>query len=144
MVRNSLRYVSWKERKIVAKDLRAIYTAATADSAWSALESFTEKWDARFPMISRSWKDRWEQVIPCFFFNDTATTEIYTTNAIESIQSLLRRVTRQRGAFPTPESLKKGLFLAIDTISERWSRPIKDRVAALNHLTIVFEERIPL
>ena len=144
MVRNSLRYVSWKERKIVATDLRSIYTAATADSAWSALESFAEKWDARFPTISRSWKDRWEQVIPFFAYPPEIRKVIYTTNAIESIQAQVRRVTRQRGAFPTPESVKKVLFLAIDKISERWSRPIKDWVAALNHFTIVFEERIPL
>ena len=143
MVRNSLRYVSWKERKIVAKDLRAIYTAATTDSAWSMLESFAEKWDARFPNISRSWRDRWEQVIPFFAYPPEIRKVIYTTNAIESIQSQLRRVTRQRGAFPTPESVKKVLFLAIDRISERWSRPIRDWVAALNHFSIVFEDRIP-
>jgi putative transposase len=142
MVRNSLRYVSWKERKIVAKDLRAIYTAPTVESAWSALESFSEKWGARFPTISRSWRDRWEQVIPFFAYPPEIRKVIYTTNAIESIQSQLRRVTRQRGAFPTPESVKKVLFLAIDRISERWSRPIKDWVAALNHFSIVFEDRI--
>jgi putative transposase len=144
MVRNSLRYVSWKERKIVAADLRTIYTAATVESAESALESFAEKWDARFPNISRSWRDRWEQVIPFFAYPPEIRKVIYTTNAIESIQSQLRRVTRQRGAFPTPESAKKVLYLAIDKISERWSRPIKDWVAALNHFSIVFEDRMPL
>jgi putative transposase len=144
MVRNSLRYVSWKERKIVAADLRTIYTAATVESAESALESFSEKWDARFPNISRSWRDRWQQVIPFFAYPPQIRKVIYTTNAIESIQSQLRRVTRQRGAFPTPESAKKVLYLAIDRISERWSRPIKDWVAALNHFSIVFEDRMPL
>jgi putative transposase len=144
MVRNSLRYVSWKERKIVAADLRTIYTAATVESAESALESFSEKWDARFPNISRSWRDRWQQVIPFFAYPPEIRKVIYTTNAIESIQSQLRRVTRQRGAFPTPESAKKVLYLAIDRISERWSRPIKDWVAALNHFSIVFEDRMPL
>lgn len=142
MVRNSLRYVSWRERKVVAKDLRAIYSAATVESAWSALESFSEKWDAKFPTIGRSWRDRWEQVIPFFAYPPEIRKVIYTTNAIESIQSQLRRVTRQRGAFPTPESAKKVLYLAIDKISERWSRPIKDWVAALNHFSIVFEDRI--
>jgi putative transposase len=143
MVRNSLRYVSWRERKVVAKDLRAIYSAATVESAWSALESFSEKWDAKFPTIGRCWRDRWEQVIPFFAYPPEIRKVIYTTNAIESIQSQLRRVTRQRGAFPTPESAKKVLYLAIDKISERWSRPIKDWVAALNHFSIVFEDRIP-
>jgi putative transposase len=143
LVRNSLRYVSWKERKVVATDLRAIYTAATAEAAWAALEAFSEKWDARFPNISRSWRDRWEQVIPFFAYPPEIRKVIYTTNAIESIQSQLRRVTRQRGAFPTPESAKKVLYLAIDKISARWRRPIKDWVAALNHFSIVFEDRIP-
>ena len=144
MVRNSLRYVSWKERKIVAADLRTIYSAATAESAESALESFAEKWDARFPNISRSWRDRWEQVIPFFAYPPEIRKVIYTTNAIESIQSQLRRVTRQRGAFPTPDSAKKVLYLAIDRISKRWNRPIRDWVAALNHFSIVFEDRVPL
>ena len=144
MVRNSLRYVSWKERKIVAADLRTIYSAATAESAESALESFAEKWDARFPNISRSWRDRWAQVIPFFAYPPEIRKVIYTTNAIESIQSQLRRVTRQRGAFPTPDSAKKVLYLAMDRISKRWNRPIRDWVAALNHFSIVFEDRVPL
>lgn len=143
MVRNSLRFVSWKERKAVAKDLRAIYTAPTAEAACSALDSFAEKYDARFPTISRSWRNRWEQVTPFFAYPPEIRKVIYTTNAIESIQSQLRRVTRQRGAFPTPESVKKVLFLAIQRISQRWSRPIKDWVAALNHFSITFEGRIP-
>lgn len=144
MVRNSLRYVSWKERKTVAADLREIYSASTAESAASALEEFAEKWDRRFPNISRSWRDRWAQVIPFFAYPPEIRKVIYTTNAIESIQSQLRRVTRQRGAFPTEESVKKVLYLAIDRISERWRRPIRDWVAALNHFSIVFEDRIPL
>jgi putative transposase len=144
MVRNSLRYVSWKERKIVARDLRTIYTSATADSAQEALDAFAEKWDARFPSISRSWRNRWQQVIPFFAYPPEIRKVIYTTNAIESMQSQLRRVTRQRGAFPTPESAKKVLYLALDRISKRWNRPIRDWVAALNHYSIVFEDRIPL
>jgi len=143
MVRNSLRYVSWKERKIVARDLRAIYTAPTAEAAASALDSFAEKWDARFPTIARSWRDRWEQVIPFFAYPPEIRKVIYTTNAIESIQSQLRKVMRKRGAFPTPESVRKVLYLAIHKIAARWSRPIKDWVAALNHFAIVFGGRIP-
>ena len=144
MVRNSLRYVSWKERKIVARDLRTIYTSSSAESAQAALDAFAEKWDDRFPSISRSWQDRWQQVTPFFAYPPEIRKVIYTTNAIESMQSQLRRVTRQRGAFPTPESAKKVLYLALDRISKRWSRPIRDWVAALNHFAIVFEDRIPL
>jgi len=142
MVRNSLRFVSWKERKVVAQDLRAIYTSPTAEAAWSELESFADKYDSRFPSISKSWRDRWEQVIPFFAYPPEIRKVIYTTNAIESIQSQLRRVTRQRGAFPTPESTMKVLYLSIHRISQRWNRPIRDWVAALNHFSIVFEERI--
>lgn len=144
MVRNSLRYVSWKERKIVARDLRSIYTSPTADAAQAALDAFAEKWDKRFPSISRSWQDRWQQVTPFFAYPPEIRKVIYTTNAIESMQAQFRRVTRQRGAFPTPESAKKVLYLALARISKRWSRPIRDWVAALNHFSIVFEDRIPL
>jgi putative transposase len=144
LVRNSLRYVSWKERKIVARDLRSIYTSPTADAAQAALDAFAEKWDKRFPSISRSWQNRWQQVIPFFAYPPEIRKVIYTTNAIESMQAQFRRVTRQRGAFPTPESAKKVLYLALDRISKRWSRPIRDWVAALNHFSIVFEDRIPL
>lgn len=143
MVRNSLRYVSWKERKIVARDLRAIYTAPSAEAAEQALGDFGKKWDARFPSISRSWRDRWENVIPFFSYPPEIRKVIYTTNAIESIQAQLRKVTKKRGAFPTPESVRKVLFLAIQRASARWSRPILDWIAALNHFAIVFEGRVP-
>ena len=143
MVRNSLRYVSWKERKLVAQDLRTIYTAATAEAAALALDAFAEKWDSKFPSISRSWRDRWEQVIPFFGYPPEIRKVIYTTNAIESMQSQMRKVTRQRGSFPTPESAQKVLYLAVSRIAKKWKRPIKDWAAALNYFTIVFEGRIP-
>jgi putative transposase len=143
MIRNSLRYVSWRERKVVARDLRAIYTAPSAEAAEQALGDFAKKWDERFPSISRSWRDRWENVIPFFSYPPEIRKVIYTTNAIESIQAQLRKVTKKRGAFPTPESVRKVLFLAIQRASARWSRPIKDWVAALNHFTIVFDGRVP-
>jgi putative transposase len=144
MVRNSLRYVSWKERKAVARDLRAIYAAPTAEAATEALDDFADKWDARFPSISRSWRQRWENVIPFFSYPPEIRKVIYTTNAIESIQSQLRKVTRKRGAFPTPESVRKVLYLAIQRASQNWNRPIRDWVAALNHFAIVFEGRISI
>lgn len=142
MVRNSLKYVSWKERKVVARDLRSIYTAPTAEGAAFALEAFAEKWDRRFPTISQSWRNRWQQIIPFFAYPPEIRKVIYTTNAIESLQYSLRKVTRKRGAFPTPESVRKVLYLAIQRISVRWKRPIKDWVAALNHFAIVFKGRI--
>jgi putative transposase len=143
MIRNSLRYVSWKERKIVARDLRSIYTAATAEGAEQALDAFEAKWGERFPSIARSWRQRWENVIPFFSYPPEIRKVIYTTNAIESLNATLKKVTRKRGAFPTADSVRKVLYLALQRASERWSRPIKDWVAALNHLTVVFEGRIP-
>jgi putative transposase len=143
MVRNSLRYVSWKERKAIAVDLRTIYAAPTAEAAEQALETFARKWDGRFPSISKSWQANWQRVIPFFGYPPEIRKVIYTTNAIESINASLRKVTRKRGAFPNPDSVRKVLYLAILKASERWARPIKDWVAALNHFTIVFEGRVP-
>jgi putative transposase len=143
MVRNSLRYVSWKERKTVARDLRAIYTAPTAEAAQIALAEFGQKWDGRFPSISRSWRERWENVIPFFAYPPEIRKVIYTTNAVESINAAIRKVTKKRGAFPTPESVRKVLYLAIRKASEHWNRPVQDWVAALNHFAIVFEGRVP-
>jgi len=142
MVRNSLRYVSWKERKAVAADLRKIYTAPTAEAAAGALDSFAAKWDARFPSISQSWRTRWEQVTPFFAYPPEIRKVIYTTNAIESINASIRKVTSKRGAFPTADSVRKVLYLAITRASERWRRPVKDWSAALNHFAIAFEGRL--
>ena len=143
MIRNSLRYVSWKERKDVARDLRAIYTAPTAEAAEEALEAFAGKWDARFPSISKIWRGRWENVIPFFAYPPEIRKVIYTTNAIESINASIRKVTKKRGAFPTADSVRKVLFLAIRKAAERWSRPIRDWASALNHFMIVFGDRVP-
>lgn len=143
LVRHSLRYVSWKERKSVAADLRAIYAAATAEAAEQALDSFEKKWQARFPSIAKSWRSNWTNIIPFFSYPPAIRKVIYTTNAIESIQAQLRKVTRNRGAFPSPEAVRKILYLAITRISKRWKRPIKDWVAALNHFSVVFEGRVP-
>jgi putative transposase len=143
LVRHSLKYVSWKERKAVARDLRAIYGAPTVEAAEEALEAFALKWDPRFPSISKSWRSRWENVIPFFSYPAEIRKAIYTTNAIESVNSSIRKVTKKRGAFPTPDSVRKVLYLAIQKASQRWNRPIKDWPAALNHFTIVFEGRVP-
>ena len=144
MIRNSLRYVSWKERKEVAKDLRAIYSAATEEAAEVALDEFAAKWDERFPSISKSWRSRWENVIPFFAYPPAIRKVIYTTNAIESINSSIRKVTSKRGAFPNDDSVRKVIYLAIRKASEKWTMPIRDWVAALNHFSIVFEGRMPI
>jgi putative transposase len=142
MVRNSLRFVSWKERKQVAADLRTIYTAATVEAAEQALDAFGTKWDARFPMIAKSWRANWVNITPFFEYPPQLRKVIYTTNAIESINAQLRKVVNKKGAFPTPDSVRKVMYLAMTRASARWSRPVKDWTAALNHLTVVFEGRV--
>ncbi len=142
MVRNSLKYVSWKLRKIVAADLRAIYTAASADAAEQALEAFEKKWHKQFPSIARSWRVHWQNIIPFFAYPPEIRKVIYTTNAIESMQAQLRKVTRKHGAFPTADAVRKVMYLALLRFSQKWKRPIKDWIAALNHFSIVFEGRI--
>ncbi len=144
MVRNSLRYVGWKERKAVARDLRGIYSAATREAAVQALEVFEGQWGERFPVIVKIWRNNWENVTPFFGYPEPIRKVIYTTNAIESINASLRKVTKKRGAFPTDDSVKKVLYLAIQRASVKWTRPIKDWASALNYFSIVFEGRVPL
>jgi putative transposase len=103
MVRGSLRYVSWKERKVVARDLRTIYQAPTLEAAEAALRAFEERWDARFPMISPKWRTNWQNITPFFDYPPEIRKVMYTTNAIEAMNAQLRKVTKKRGAFPNPE-----------------------------------------
>lgn len=142
MVRHSLKYVGWKERKAVAADLRAIYTASTVEAAEQALDAFDRKWSGRFPSIAKSWRANWVNLIPFFSYPPEIRKVIYTTNAIESMQASLRKMTRQRGAFPNAESVRKVIFLAVQRIAINWKRPVKDWIAAVNHFSVVFEGRI--
>jgi putative transposase len=142
MVRNSLRYVPWKNRKAVARDLKKIYSAATAEAAEQALGAFEEKWNEQYPMAAKSWRDRWENVIPFFGYPEPIRKVIYTTNAIESLNAQLRKVTRKRGAFPTDDSVRKILYLAIQRASKKWTMPIRNWPEALNFFSIVFEGRV--
>jgi putative transposase len=142
MVRHSLKYVGWKDRKAVAADLRTVYTAPTAQAAEEALNAFEAKWAPRFPSIVKSWRTNWVNLIPFFDYPPEIRKVIYTTNAIESIQASLRKMTRQRGAFPNQDSVRKVIYLALSRISRKWKRPVLDWVAALNHFSVVFEGRI--
>lgn len=144
MVRNSLSYVSYKDRKAVAADLKAIYSAATATDAEAALMDFAAKWDARYPTISKSWMTHWERIIPFFAFPADIRKAIYTTNAIESLNMTLRKVLRNHRSFPTDESAMKVIFLAINNLSKKWTMPIRDWKSALNRFAIEFEGRFPL
>lgn len=142
MIRNTLRYVTWKERKTVARDLKSIYSAATVEAAEQALDVFEQTWGERFPIIVKIWRSRWENVIPFFGYPEPIRKVIYTTNAIESINASLRKVTKKRGAFPTPESVRKVLYLAIMRASGKWTRPVKNWAKALNYFSITFEGRV--
>lgn len=142
MVRNSLRFVSWKERKQVAADLRKIYGALTLESAEIALTDFAEKWDSRFPTISKSWFNHWENLTPFFAFPEEIRRAIYTTNAIESLNSSLRKVINNKKIFPSDDAALKLLFLALKNISKKWTMPIHNWKSAMNHFMIIFGDRI--
>ena len=143
MVRHSLNYVSWKLRKAVAADLRAIYTAATVEEAEQHLAAFEAKWDQDYPAIGQSWRRNWARITPFFDYPPEIRRVIYTTNAIESLNMSLRKTTKNRGSFPSDEALLKLFYLAIQNISKKWTMPIRDWKAALNRFTIQFEERMP-
>lgn len=143
MVRHSLNFVSWKLRKNVAADLRAIYTAATVEEAEQRLVEFEEKRGQDYPSIGQSWRRNWPRIIPFFDYPPEIRKVIYTTNAIESVNMSLRKITKNRGSFPSDEALLKLFYLALRNISQKWTMPIRDWKAALNRFTIQFEDRMP-
>lgn len=144
MVRNSLRYVSWKHRKALTRDLRKIYTALTSAAAEQELEALAETWDSVTPLVSRLWRTHWANLVPFFDFPPDIRRVIYTTNAIESIQAQLRNVTRTRGAFPSETSVLKVLYLALLKAQERWTMPVRDWPPALYHFSVAFPGRVPV
>ena len=139
MVRNSLNYVSWKIRAEVATDLKRIYQSAGADEAEQRLGEFEDKWDGAYLAISQFWRRNWARIIPFFDYPPEITKVIYTTNAIESVNMSLRKITKTRGSFPSDEALLNLFYLALRNISQKWTMPIRDWKAALNRFTIQFE-----
>jgi len=142
MVRNSLHFVPWKMQKEVAADLKLIYTSSTVELAEQMLTEFEKKWDKDYQSIGLSWRRNWARVIPFFDYPPEIRKVIYTTNAIESINMSLRKVTKTRSSFPTDEAVTKLFYLALRNISKKWTMPIRDWKAALNRFSIQFEERI--
>ena len=142
MVRNSVRYVPWKDYKAVTADLKRIYQSATEEEALLALEQFPERWDDKYPQISRSWNTHWPNVNTLFNYPPEIRKAIYTTNAIESLNSVIRKSIKKRKLFPTDDSAKKVVYLAIMEASKRWTIPIRNWKAALNHFMIVFDIRL--
>lgn len=143
MVRNSLKYVSYKHRKEVVADLKLIYGAATEAEAQVYLELFADKWDQLYPTISKLWLTHWYHVIPLFAFPEDISRVIYTTNAIESLNMSLRKVTRNHRIFPSDEAAFKVVFLALQNIAKKWTMPIHHWKPALNYFAIEFAGRFP-
>lgn len=144
MVRNSLKFVSYKDRKNIASDLKEIYRSATVDQAEAALSDFAVKWDDRYPMISKSWRNNWDHIIPFFAFPEDIRKAIYTTNAIESLNNSLRKVTKTRNSFPSDEAATKLLYMALRNIMKKWTMPIRDWGLAIHQFSIHFEGRIEI
>jgi putative transposase len=143
LVRHSLNFVSWKQRKEMADDLKVIYSAPTVEQAETNLEAFRIKWDDTHPKVGQSWRNNWQRIIPYFAYPPQIRRVIYTTNTIESLNMSLRKVTKNRGSFPNDEAMFKLLYLALTNISKKWTMPIKDWKSALNQFSIMFEERLP-
>jgi len=142
MVRNSLKYVPWKDYKAVARDLKLIYSSATEDAALLTLDRFAEQWDEKYPQISRSWRSHWENLNTLFNYPSDIRKVIYTTNAIESLNSVIRKSIKKRKLFPTDNAAKKVIYLAIADASKKWTMPIRNWKPALNRFMIDFEERL--
>lgn len=141
-IRQSLSYVSWKDRKILAADLKTIYSANTLIEAEMALDTFSAKWDGQYPSISASWRRDWERVTPFFDYPADIRRAIYTTNAIESLNMTLRKVIKNKRMFPSDESVFKLLYLAIERISRKWTMPIHNWKPAMNRFMIEFGDRV--
>ena len=143
MIRNSLRFVSWKDRKAVAKDLKPVYGAANREEAEAALGAFEDKWGRRYSMITSSWRNNWERVVPFLEFPAEIRRVIYTTNAIEALNSSLRKLLQYRGHFPNDEAVTKILFLAFKRFEKKWTRAIRNWSEVLGQFAVAFEGRIP-
>jgi len=142
MVRNSIKYVPWKDYKPVTADLKLIYQAVTEDEALLALECFSERWDSKYPQISRSWRAHWENLNTLFNYPEDIRKAIYTTNAIESLNSVIRKAIKKRKLFPSDDSAKKVIYLAIQQAAKKWTMPIRNWKLALNRFMIEFEDRL--
>lgn len=143
MVRHSLSYVGWKDRKAVATDLKKIYRAATAAEAEVELTAFEEKWGRKFPSIGKSWRSHWAELVMFMSYPAEIRKAIYTTNAIESLNRSLRKISKNRGLFPNQESMFKLYYLALERIAKKWTMPIRNWNEALNRFVMEFGDRVP-
>lgn len=142
MIRNSMKYVPWKDYKAVTADLKRIYQSATEEEALQALDDFEARWSDKYPHIGRSWRSHWPNLNTLFRYPEDIRRAIYTTNAIESLNSVIRKAIKKRKLFPTDDSARKVVYLAIMDASKKWTMPIRNWKAALNRFMIEFEDRI--
>jgi transposase-like protein len=143
LVRAALRYVSTQDSKAVIRDLKKIYQAATVVEAEDALDDFAQAWDEKYPTIAKTWRAKWSDIVTLFDFPPPIRKAIYTTNAIESVNSVIRKFTRNRKIYPNEESALKLVYMAIHEASRKWTKPIHHWKQALNHFAIMFEGRVP-
>ncbi len=144
MVRNSLKFVSCKDRKKIADDLKTVYRAATVEQAEEALAELERTWDSRYPMIGKSWRANWSWIIPFFAYSEPIRKVIYTTDAIESVNNSLRKVTKNRNCFPSDEAAVKLLYMALKHIAKKWTMPIQNWNLAIHQFSIRFEGRVQM
>jgi len=142
LIRNSLSFVSWKDRKAVAAALKEVYRARNAETGQAALDAFDDgPWGRKYPVIAQSWRRHWAEVIPFYAFPDQVRRIIYTTNAIEAVNAKLRRAVRARGHFPTDDAALKLLFLVLNRVAKEWRMPAREWIAAKAQFAILFEDR---
>ena len=142
-VRNTLKYVADKDRKPFANDLKTIYHAPSEEQALEALEKVREKWSVKYPNSMRSWKQNWDAICPIFKFSTEVRKVIYTTNAIESLNSTYRKLNRQRSVFPSDTALLKALYLATFEATKKWTATIRNWAQVYGELSIMYEGRLP-
>ena len=142
LIRNSLDYAGWKDRKALAAAIKPIYTAVNAEAALTELEAFEQSaWGKKFPTVSAAWRRAWDRVIPFFAFPPAIRRVIYTTNAIESVNARLRKIIKTRGHFPSDDAAAKLIWLALRNITADWSRAARDWKEAMNQFAILYAER---
>lgn len=144
LVRNSVKYISHKDRKAVCEDLKRIYQSVSVEEAQLELNAFGVKWDERYPSVQKLWERHWARIIPLFDFPKDIRRVIYTTNAIESLNSVIRKAVNNRKIFPNDKSAAKTVFLAVKQASKTWTMPIPNWGQAIQRFAIHFEGRLPL
>ena len=141
-VRNTLKYVGEKNKKELANDLKTIYHAPSEDAALEALDRVTEKWESDYPNAMKSWYKNWDVISPIFKFSPDVRKVIYTTNAIESLNSGYRRLNKQRSVFPSDTALLKALYLATHEIAKKWTMPLRNWGRVIGELEIMYPDRL--